>query len=117
LIGKINDWNVKRPVYWYGNTSEDPERELDMGISMFGNVFEEDFNRAIDLMPERFEEHISVKNYLKGIRDMVKNSTVDLTRIEKLYIFLNKMDERRSTNWRSVYPWLVELFKQHIGKD
>jgi organic radical activating enzyme len=117
LMEKINEWNVKRPVYWYGNTSEDPDREFDNGISMFGNIFEEDFNRAIDLMPEEFEEHISVKNYLRGIRDMVKNSTLDLTKIEKLYTMLETFDERRNTDWRGIYPWLVELFKQHIGKD
>jgi organic radical activating enzyme len=117
LMEKINEWNVKRPVYWYGNTSEDPGREFDFGISMFGNIFEEDFNRAIDQMPEKFEEHISVKNYLKGIRDMVKNSTLNLTKIEKFYTMLEQFDQRRNTNWRSVYPWLVELFKQHLGKD
>jgi hypothetical protein len=114
---KINEWNVKRPVYWYGNTSEDPGREFDLGISMFGNIFEEDFNCAIDLMSEEFEEHISVKNYLKGIRDMVKNSIPDLEKIEKFYIFLNKMDERRNTNWRIIYPWLVELFHKHLGDE
>ena len=116
LMEKINVWNKQRPIYWYGNTSEDPGREFDLGISMFGNIFEEDFDRAINLMPDQFEEHISVKNYLKGIRDMVKNSTPDLTKIEKFYIFLNKMDERRRTNWRNVYPWLPKLFQQHIGK-
>jgi hypothetical protein len=31
----------------------------------------------------------------------------------KLYDFLNKMDQRRSTNWAKTFPWLVEEFQKH----
>ena len=114
LMEKLNQWNSIRPVYWYGNSVNSPDH---MFIDMFGPVFEDDFNRAIDLMPTEFPEHQSVRNYLIGIRDQSGNTGINLTRIEKLYTVLETFDKRRNTNWRSVYPWLVKLFKQHIGKD
>ena len=114
LMEKINVWNKQRPIYWYGNSVNGPAH---MFIDMFGDVFKDDFDRAIDLMPTEFPEHQSVRNYLIGIRDQSMSSGINLTRIENLYIMLETFDKRRKTNWRSIYPWLVELFKQHIGKD
>ena len=84
---------------------------------MFGDVFKDDFDRAINLMPTEFPEHQSVRDYLIGIRDQSGDTGINLTMIEKLYTMLEQFDKRRKTNWRSVYPWLVGLFKQHIGKD
>ena len=52
-----------------------------------------------------------------GIRDQAGSTGINLTRIEKLYIMLEQSDYRRNTNWRKVYPWLVKLFQQHIGKN
>lgn len=114
LMEKINEWNKQRPVYWYGNSVNSPDY---MFIDIFGNVFKDDFDRAIDLMPNELPEHQSVRDYLIGIRNQSSNTGINLTRIKKLYTMLETFDERRKTNWRSVYPWLVELFKQHIGKD
>jgi hypothetical protein len=113
LMEKINEWNKVRPVYWYGNSVSSPDY---MFIDMFGDIFKEDFDRAIALMPTEFPEHQSVRNYLIGIRNQSGNTNINLTRIEKLYIILEQSDQRRNTNWRSVYPWLPELFQQHIGK-
>ena len=107
LFEKINEWNTIRPIYWYGNSVNNPEY---MFIDIFGNVFEDDFTRAIELMPEQLPEHISVKEYLKGIHAQVKTSQPNLDRIKQLYEFLEMMDARRKTNWRSIYPQLVDLF-------
>jgi len=114
LMEKINSWNEQRPVYWYGNSVNGPDY---MFIDMFGDVFRDDFDRAIELMSTTLPEHQSVRNYLIGIRDQSGDTGINLTRIEKLYTMLELFDTRRRTNWRGVYPWLVELFKQHIGKD
>ena len=113
LMEKIIEWNKQRPVYWYGNSVNYPDY---MFIDMFGDIFKDDFDRAINLMPTEFPEHQSVRNYLIGIRDQSSNTGINLTRIENLYTMLETFDKRRKTNWRGVYPWLVELFKQHIGK-
>ncbi len=114
LMSKINEWNKQRPVYWYGNSVNDPDY---MFIDMFGDVFRDDFNRAIELMPTTLPEHQSVRNYLIGVRNQSGNTGINLTRIKKLYTMLETFDKRRNTNWRNVYPWLIELFREHIEKD
>jgi hypothetical protein len=114
LMEKINKWNEVRPVYWYGNSVNGPEY---LFIDMFGDVFRDDFNRAIDLMPDILPEHQSVRNYLIGMRNQSGHTGINLTKIEKLYIILEQLDQRRNTDWRSVYPWLVGLFQHHIGKN
>jgi len=112
LFEKINVWNETREVWWYGNSVNGPSF---MFIDMFGDAFTEEFDRALALMPDREPEHRSAKSYLKGIRDQAKSKEPNLTEIKNLYIFLDKMDERRNTDWRSVYPKLVKLFQQHLG--
>jgi len=68
-------------------------------------------------MPDQLPEHKSVKEYLKGIRDQSISSQPNLQKIKDLFEFLEKIDHRRNTNWRSVYPWLVELFHKHLGDE
>ena len=114
LFEKINEWNKTREVWWYGNSVDSPQY---MYIDMFGDEFTEYFNQALALMPIREPEHISAKKYLEGIRDQAKSKQPNLTEIKNLCIFLDKMDERRNTDWRSVYPKLVDLFRKYLGEE
>lgn len=114
LMEKINEWNMHRPVYWYGNSVNNPDY---MFIDMFGDIFLDDFDRAINLMPDTLPEHKAVRNYLIGIKNQSANSSVNLTKIEKLYTMLELFDQRRNTDWRKIYPWLIDLFQLHIRKS
>jgi hypothetical protein len=113
LIEKINKWNNIRHVYNYCNSVNWPNH---MFIDIFGNVFEDDFNCAIENMPNLVPEHSKVTEYLKGIRDQVKHSQPNKLKIKQLYTTLEQLDSRRNTNWRVVYPWLEVLFNKHIGE-
>lgn len=113
LMAKINEWNKQRPVYWYGNSVNNPDC---MVIDIFGDIFKEDFDRAIGYMPNILPEHQLVRNYLIGIQKQSGNTGINLTRIEKLYTMLETFDQKRNTKWRNIYPWLVELFEKHIGR-
>lgn len=114
LFEKINKWNETRDVWWYGNSVNNIKH---MFIDIFGDAFTEEFDRAIALMPEREPEHRSAKAYLTGIRDQAKSKEPNLTEIKNLCIFLDKMDERRNTDWRSVYPKLVNLINKHLKAE
>jgi hypothetical protein len=85
-----------------------------MFIDLFGDIFQEDFDRAIELKPEQTLEEIASKNYLIGIAKQSYHGGPKPKQIRELFDFLNTMDNRRNTHWPRVFPWLVDEFKKYI---
>ena len=110
LLTKIQDWNKVRTVYHYQNSVNGPSY---MFIDIFGDIFSEDFDRILDLKPERTPEEISSKNYMAGIAKQSKSNEPNIVEIKNLFNFLNTMDFRRKTNWRELFPWLVTEFRKY----
>jgi MoaA/NifB/PqqE/SkfB family radical SAM enzyme len=109
LLEKIKQWNQKRPVHHYQNSVNGPDY---MSIDIFGPIFVDDFDRALQLKLVDTHEQQSSRDYLAGI---AKQSTSDPQpiMIAKLFNFLNEMDRRRSTSWPQIFPWLVDEFKKY----
>lgn len=110
LLEKINEWNSVRPIYHYQNSVNGPSPFF---IDIFGDIFVEDFDRALALKPTEFPEQISNKDYLRGIAQQSASTGPRVDQIQKMHDFLTEMDRRRNTNWREVFPWLVNEFKKH----
>ena len=110
LLSKIQEWNKVRTVYHYQNSVNGPSY---MFIDIFGDIFAEDFDRILDLKLETTPEEISSKNYMAGIAKQSKHNQPNVAEIGKLFDFLNKMDQRRKTNWRELFPWLVTEFRKY----
>ncbi len=110
LLTKIQEWNKVRTVYHYQNSVNNPSY---MFIDIFGDIFSEDFDKILDLKPERTPEEISSKNYMAGIAKQSKNNKPNVLEIDKLFNFLNTMDFRRNTNWRELFPWLITEFRKY----
>jgi organic radical activating enzyme len=110
LLEKIAHWNQQRPVYHYQNSVNGPSY---MFIDIFGDIFVDDFNRALDFKPEFTPEQQSSKQYLKGIAQQSASQKPNIPEIIKLFDFLNEMDRRRNTNWSRVFPWLVPEFARY----
>lgn len=110
LLEKINHWNHKRKVYHYQNSVNDPDH---MFIDLFGGIFQQDFDRAIELKPAQTPEEIASKNYLIGIAKQSRHGGPKPKQIRQLFNFLNTMDQRRNTHWPTVFPWLVDEFKKY----
>jgi len=110
LLLKINGWSKIRKIYHYQNSVNSPSF---MFIDIFGDIFVDDFKKALNLKSEVTPEEISSKNYLKGIAAQSAHTGPNLKEITNLYNFLNKMDSRRNTNWREVFPWLVDEFTKY----
>jgi hypothetical protein len=111
LLHKINQWSVTRKVYHYQNSVNGPDH---MFIDLFGDIFRDDFDRAIALKPDQTPEDIASKNYLIGIAKQSQQQEPKTKQIRELFDFLNTMDHRRRTHWPTVFPWLVDEFKKHI---
>ena len=110
LLERINAWRQQRPIYHYQNSVNSPSY---MFIDIFGDIFVNDFKRALDLKPFSTPEQISSKNYLAGIAKQSANTGTNISEITKLFDFLNEMDRRRNTDWTQVFPWLVTEFAKY----
>lgn len=110
LLIKINTWNQTRRVYHYQNSVNTPSF---MFIDIFGDIFQQDFEKALSLKATNTTEEQLSKNYLAGIAKQSVSKDPNIEEIKNLYEFLNEMDGRRSTNWRQVFPWLEKEFKKY----
>jgi hypothetical protein len=105
LLERINEWNQIRPIHHYQNSVNSPSY---LFIDIFGDIFREDFDRAIALKTDS-----SARNYLAGIAQQSVAPGPNVPEIINLYNFLIKMDQRRSTNWRKIFPWLINEFAKY----
>jgi hypothetical protein len=113
LLQRIQTWSQTRTVYHYQNSVDRPAY---LAIDIFGDIFSNDFDRALSFKPEHTSEQKSSKQYLAGIAQQSSSRAPNVAMIHELHDFLNELDCRRSTNWRDTFPWLVEEFdKYHLG--
>jgi hypothetical protein len=110
LLQKINHWSQHRKIYHYQNSVNSPSY---MFMDMFGDIFQEDFARALELKPTITPEETASRNYLVGIAQQSAHRGPNIPEIQKLYDFLNEMDRRRGTSWPETFPWLVDEFNKH----
>jgi hypothetical protein len=110
LLEKIQSWNKQRTVHHYQNSVNSPSY---MFIDIFGDIFAEDFKRALAFKLNNTPEQQLSKSYLEGIAVQSGSNGPNLTKIKNLFNFLNEMDRRRSTSWREIFPWLIPEFNKY----
>jgi len=111
LLQLINHYRESRPIHHYQNSVNGPSY---MFIDLFGDIFQQDFDRALALKPDQTPEQQASKQYLAGIAKQSASRGPNVPEIKKLYTFLNEIDRRRKTSWPTVFPWLVDEFAKHI---
>lgn len=113
LIEKINVWKTVHPIgHWFGEVDPDP---IYLKATIFGpGVFDDDFEKVLSLMKQETEEERNAHKYMQGIARRVKASTKNDQLIGDLFVFLDEMDRRRGTDWRSLFPWLDGLGKNVV---
>ena len=110
LLQKIKEWNRIRPVYHYQNSVNGPSY---MFIDIFGDIFIDDFDRALELKPNVTPEEQSSRLYLAGIAKQSASMGPNVTAIQNLFNFLNEIDRRRNTDWKITFPWLITEFAKY----
>lgn len=108
LMLKLKEFRKIRHVSLYSGTiSPGPSYFIP---KIFGaGVFEKDFEQIIKTMPIDTDEDIVICNYIDGISKGIANHQRDLQEIKKMLLFLNEKDRRRGTNWKTLFPWLIEF--------
>jgi len=110
LLAKIKKWNQIRPVYHYQNSVNSPSH---LFVDIFGDIFQQDFEAALAQKPDSTPEELASKNYLQGIAAQSAHTGPNVAEINKLFDFLNTMDQRRNTHWPTTFPWLVDEFSKY----
>ena len=110
LLEKVKEWSKIRKVYLYQNSVNWPNNQK---IDIFGNIFEEDFQKALALKPVNTQEDQLSRDYLDGIRQQSNSKEPNVKEITSLFHFLNDIDLRRNINWRKTFPWLVTEFEKY----
>jgi sulfatase maturation enzyme AslB (radical SAM superfamily) len=107
LLKKLQAWRQQRTVgHFFSEVTPGPSY---LFPSIFGNApFKEDFDTILSLMPKESEQDINTYDYMMGIFNRIENSNVNRIEIKKLIIYLNEKDRRRKTNWREIFPWMME---------
>lgn len=116
LIEKINEWNAMRsPIaideynryisysFNYANNAYNP-------FYFSGDVFRDDFKRALDLYPTESQMQRDQKKAMQGIADAHSKCTNNLEKINALKNCLDILDKRRGTCWKTTFPWLDKDF-------
>ena len=102
---KIMEWNKIKKVDFGWNTVARPTF---MNPEHLGHHAKEFFEDLLSVVPEGDHR----KLYLYGFEKQVTSSQVDKTQLKRLRDYLDKIDQRRNTDWRSLYPYLVEVFEK-----
>jgi hypothetical protein len=108
LIERIQIWNKKRSEsqsihFSFMSVMTPPQLVPDI----FGSgVFDTDFERLLDVMPNVNAKDISAREHMMGIIQQIQTAPRKLEMIEALKIYLTELDRRRNTDWRPLFPWL-----------
>lgn len=111
LVEKINYWNSIRktgwhPIFWTFMTVQ-PKNPLCPEI-FDSDFFRDDFDKILSLMPTDTEFQVQTKEYMVGIAKQLSAVGKNQDKINGLKLYLNELDRRRNTNWKEIFPWLID---------
>jgi hypothetical protein len=113
LLERINSWNNKRliPIDYSFDIVIGPRwKNNAMHPAAIGpGVFEQDFQQIIGLMPENTDYQKTSKKQMMGVSDFINKSQRDHEKIQDLKTYLSELDRRRGTDWKIIFPWLVDI--------
>lgn len=81
---------------------------------IFGkDFFNEDLNRLLLEFPITTEWDNNARQRLEGIVQLIEHSKIDVDRLAMLKQTLNQIDYRRGTDWKQLWPEIVQFFNEN----
>ncbi len=107
LVRKINNINqyrmgTSKPVYLTYNMVFNPA-SMNPDIFPLG-FFDKDFDAIIDVMQNEHD-----KTTMRGYQLAINAGAYNPELVAKLITYLNTLDARRGTDWKPLFPWLLEF--------
>ena len=107
LIDRIAKYSKKKHIGHYFEYYIGPEQYQHPKIFAY-DMWQEDFKRIYNEMRRETVEHQEVFTRLAGLEQQLKTvKQHDYKQIENLHIYLDELDRRRGTDWRSLFPYLM----------
>jgi organic radical activating enzyme len=107
LIEVVNRYNDNKHIGHYFEFYIGPEQYLHPKIFSY-SMWQQDFKRIYDTLKQGTIEQREVFVRLRGLEKQLKTvSQHDSEQIENLHIYLDELDRRRATDWRSLFPYLI----------
>ena len=110
LIEKINQWNLSRGDNYIKQSFNITETS-DSPYFFGGSVFDQAFTDILSLLPTGTLDQVAVKDQMRSMGQSIASSTRDINKINSLKNYLDILDQRRNTNWRTLFAWLDESFE------
>jgi sulfatase maturation enzyme AslB (radical SAM superfamily) len=107
LIRKVIEWNKTRTISVNYNKCIDPVR-YDPHIMPTG-TYTKYIKEILELNKLMYKYDTISPIYAEGIFNEIENSPAMPEMIDELKRELDKLDSRRSTNWRVTFPWLESI--------
>jgi hypothetical protein len=112
LVDKIVKWNERKPVHQGWNVVANPPF---LDPSVFGHYMTEYVDKLVASAEKLKRQHFPDISYLEGFGVQIKNAPVNTEMMRELRDYLDVLDKRRNQNWRSIYPWMNEIFIKELG--
>lgn len=71
-----------------------------------GEFWEDDWRRIFAAMPADTFDQREARQRMEGMKARLDSTVINREEIEKMKIYLDEIDRRRSTDWRSLFPYL-----------
>jgi hypothetical protein len=115
LLEKINQWNTQQtrvagryrsePIIHSFNTTG----QLDDPYIFGAGIFDQDFERILELMPTDTPIQQGQRTAMAGIASTQLTADRNYFKIAQLKQYLGKLDQRRNTNWTTTFGWLTNI--------
>lgn len=71
-------------------------------------LWADDFEKILDLMPKENISQLEAITRMIGLQKRLQDTCKqDITKIKQLHDYLDELDRRRATDWRSLFPYLI----------
>ena len=102
LYRKVMEWRKVKPMDLSWNIIANPTF---MAPEIMGHHLGKYFDELLDVVHDIGHW----RKVLEGFKQQVVSHEVDFVRLTKLENYLDNIDKRRGTDWRSIYPEIVEV--------
>jgi len=108
LIKKVNEWRRQKDVGHYGGLAVFCDH---LSPRIFGNpnIWKLKLDEVMSLLKTSTFNEKNTFNLFEGVQKLLNDSTdINQLEVENFYVYMNEIDKRRGTNWKSLFPHLTK---------